>query len=496
MARDRQPLKQSLGSDALARGLDAAAAHFAAGRLSAAAGAYRRLERQAPGDLRATYSLAVIDIRLGEPARARRRLEQVVGATPDHAPALHNLGAVCQQLGDWPAAAQAYGRAAELRPEAVETRRALATALAILGRTDEAIAQHRILARTPAERWAALTRIALLDPGAIDDDDLAAMGPAADDPRLDAQTRTGLLFALGEALDARGQGDAAFDAYAAGNRLKHATLAPHAAEASAVAARHVRETVTPGWLAAHQGRGAGTVAPIFIVGFPRSGSTLIEQILAGHSGVQAMGETGLLPRLVAGGYPQGPKGSAAIHALADRYLAALRERGWDGASRVVDKTLENHLHVGLIHLMFPKAVILHSLRDPVDTGFACFRQLFADGNETLYDLAEIGAEYRRYRDVMAHWDAVLPGRVVEVRYEALVADPEAGIRALGAATGLPWDPAALRFFERERPVATASAVQVRRPIHAGSVARWRRHAAKLAPLIEALGPYGREIRMS
>jgi tetratricopeptide (TPR) repeat protein len=484
MPGDRTRSLGNLDAAALERGLDEAAKHFAAGRLTAAAGAYRRLERLAPDDIRAPYSLAVIDLRLGDAAGARRRLDRVVAAAPDHVPALHNLGAACQQLGDWTGAARAYEAALELRPEATETRKALAVALAILGRAPEAIAQHRLLARVPGERWAALTRIALLDPAAIDDDDLSAMRAAAEDRRLDPETRTGLFFALGEALDRRGQDDAAFEAYAAGNRLKHASLAPGAAEASAAAARHVRETVTSAWLAAAQGRGRRGLSPIFIVGFPRSGSTLIEQILAAHSGVQALGETGVLPRVVEGGYPKAPK---SIGDLADRYLAGLRAQGWDGASRPVDKTLEDHLHVGLIAAMFPDAVILESRRDPVDVGFACFRQLFAEGNETLYNLAEIGAELRRYRELMAHWDAVLPGRVTPIGYEALVADPEAGAKALSEAAGLAWEPAALRFFERERALATASAMQARRPIHADSVGRWRRHAAKLAPLIEALG---------
>ena len=135
-------------------------------------------------------------------------------------------------------------------------------------------------------------------------------------------------------------------------------------------------------------------------------------------------------------------------------------------------------------------MILHATRDPVDTGFACYRQLFTQGNETLYDLADIGAEYQRHRAAMAHWAQVLPGAVVEVGYEALVGDPEAQIRSLGTgAAGLGWDPACLRFFEREGAVATASASQVRRPIFRDGVQRWRRHAAALALLIEALGPY-------
>jgi hypothetical protein len=141
-------------------------------------------------------------------------------------------------------------------------------------------------------------------------------------------------------------------------------------------------------------------------------------------------------------------------------------------------------------VLFPRAVILHAVRDPMDTGFACYRQLFTAGNETLYDLAEIGAEYVRYRQLVDHWAAILPGRAVEVSYEALVADPGQQIPALVTeAAGLTWDPAALRFHERAGGVATASASQVRRPIYRSSVQRWRRHAERLQPLVDALGEY-------
>ncbi|HLZ74653.1 tetratricopeptide repeat-containing sulfotransferase family protein [Phenylobacterium sp.] len=463
------------------RALDEAAAHVRADRLDAAAQVYRRLAREAPGDVRAAYSLAVIDIRQGRHERARKRLESVVALEPGLAAAQHNLGAVCQRLGDWPQAAAAYGRAVDLQPGAPESRAGLAAALTALGRADDAIAQHRELARDPAQRWAALTRIALIDPAAIGDDDLAAMQAASDDADLDGEMRIGLWFALGDVLDRRGAVSEAFAAYAAGNRAKRATLPADAvARANAAAAAYVRGQITPQRIAAQAGQGSRSAAPIFIVGFPRSGSTLIEQILASHPQVQGLGETGVLPRLAAHGYPDT---AAALKDLAARYLAAMRNRGWDGASRFVDKTLENYLHVGLIRLMFPRASIVHAIRDPIDTAFACYRQLFASGNETLYDLADIAAEYGRYRGLMDHWRAVLPGAVADVGYETLVGDPQHQIRGLIENVGLAFDPAVLQFHERAGAVTTASASQVRRPIYASSVARWRRYAAQLRPLI-------------
>jgi tetratricopeptide (TPR) repeat protein len=470
------------------RALDEAAAHFRAGRLDVAAQVYRRLEREAPDDLRAPYSLAVIDLNQGRLERARARLEALAQRAPDFAPAQHNLAAVRQQLSDWAGAAEAYARAVDLQP-AAESRVGLAGALAALGRSAEAIAQNRVLAAEPLQRWAALTRIALIDPAAVDDADLAAMQAAAADPTTETGARIGLWFALGEVLGGRGRETEAFDAYEAGNRAQCARLdVAGAARANAQASDQVRAAATPELIARLRGQGSATAAPIFIVGFPRSGSTLVEQILASHPQVQGLGETGVLPRLLETGYP---KTAAAARGLAVRYLEAMRARGWDGRSRFVDKTLEDYLHAGVIGALFPNAVILHSLRDPIDTGFACWRQLFARGEETLYDLADIGAEYVRYRAIMNHWAALTPGRVVEVSYEALVADPESTSRALLAAVGLAWDPAVLDFHTRRGAVATASASQVRRPIYASSVRRWARHAERLRPLIDALGPYAR-----
>lgn len=489
--RHRNPDRLEHDASELARLMDEAAAQFEAGRLDAAARLYQKAERRAPGDIRPAYSLAVIDIRQGRLARARRRLETVIATAPDHLPAQHNLGAVRQQLGDWRGAAAAYEAALAVRPAAHETRQQLAAALTVLGRTDEAVGHYRVLSGTPEARWAALTRLALIEPGAIDDEMLADMRRAAEDARVDADTRTGLFFALGEALERRGLNDDAFAAFTAGNRLKRVSLAPPApavAEAHEAAARYVRDLFTPAFIQANEGKGGRSGAPIFIVGFPRSGSTLIEQILGAHPQVQALGETAALPEVLGGRYPPGPTiPSAKLRDIADRYLAATRERGWDGASRFVDKTLENYLHVGLIHLIFPRAVIVHAVRDPMDVGLSCFRQLFTSGNETLYDLADIGAEHRRYQGVMAHWNAVLPARMVEVSHEALVADPEREARKLLEAARLPWDEAVLRFFEQEGAVRTASASQVRRPIFHGSVERWRRYEAHLGPLKAALG---------
>jgi len=483
--------------------LRAAAVHFDAGRLAEAAGLYEAVRRADPDDVRAVYSLAMVEIRRRRPKSALVGLRRVVALAPDHFAAQHNLGAVCQELELWAEAAQAYRRALDLKSDAAETHFRLAVALAVLGRIDEAIACYRALALDPSARARALTRLAILSPEAIDDGEADDLRRLAQEGQSNDEDRSGALFALAGVLEKRDEVDEAFAAFAAGNALERETLIRNSVNGRSihpqVALRghagsidFVSDLFTPEFIAAAQGAVMAITSPIFIVGMPRSGSSLIEQILASHPKVQALGETGALSAVLDGRYPRPGEsiGPADCAALADRYLAELRARGWDGKSRFVDKTLENHLHVGMIHLMFPRATILHSLRDPADTCLSCYRQLFASGNETLFDLGQIGAEYVGYRTMMDHWARVLPGRAIDVDHEVLVAAPDERIRWLVTdACSLPWDGACLRFHERKGAVRTASAAQVRRPIFTSSLHRWRRYAQHLGPLFEALGPY-------
>jgi tetratricopeptide (TPR) repeat protein len=481
-----------------ARFLEIAAGHAAAGRLAEAAAAYERAEAADPDDFRAPISLATIDLQLRRPAQALPRLRRAAALKPDLFDAQHNLGAVAQSLEQWDEAAAAYERALALRAEAAETRRNLAIVLTILGRVDEAAALHRQLLDEPAMSAWALTRLALLRPAAVTDAELERLRRLAGRPDTNAETRIGLLFAEGEVLERRGDDAAAFAAFTAGNRLKRESLQAAGVDiagligAHAEAARRVTAHFTAELLSRRHGEGLSTAAPIFIVGMPRSGSTLLEQILSSHPQVAALGEAAALPPLLERGFPEG---SAETRTLARRYLEAVRaadvvKTRWRSAGRFVDKTLENYLHVGAIALMFPRAVILHAVRGPVDTCLSCYRQLFARGSETLYDQADIGAEYVTYRRVMEHWRAALGGRVIDVDHEALVADPEGQIRWLVTeACGLPWHDACLRFHEAAGAVRTASSSQVRQPIFTTSVARWRRYEAELGPLLTALGHY-------
>jgi tetratricopeptide (TPR) repeat protein len=490
-----------MSAEAIERTLDEAAAHYAAGRVDEAARGYGALEAAEPGDFRAVYGLAVIDIKLDRLQSALVRLRRTLRLNPTLFSALFSLGRVSETLGLWREAAHAYARALALRPSAADVRGCLAAALCVIGRIDESLANFRAITTDPRFGAQALARLAIIRPEGVTDDELTAIRLASERSETPASTRIDLLFALGEVLDARGAYDEAFAAFEAGNRAKYATLAAGGPESDPqLAARdfmrsigHLKATFPADFLAARRHDGDPNAAPIFIVGMPRSGSTLIEQILTSHPAVQGMGESPITSETLQrfGIYdPAISKAPGFFRAMAEDYLARMQARGWTRKSRLIDKTLENYLHVGVIHLMFPNAVILHSVRDPLDTCVACYRQLFNRHNETLYDLAQIGETYVRYRDVMEHWARVLPGRVIDFGYEALLAEPEARIRWLVTeACGLTWDSRCMQFHKTERAVTTASAVQVRRPLFSTSQSRWRRYESRLGPLIEALGPY-------
>ncbi len=241
--------------------------------------------------------------------------------------------------------------------------------------------------------------------------------------------------------------------------------------------------------------GAASEAPIFVVGMPRSGTSLVEQILASHPEIHGIGEPALVDRLFRVPDQAGAPGLAErvnawsrqdVRALGRSYLLAARRRAGN-ERRTVDKRTDNFRHLGLINLMLPEARIISCRRDPMDTGLSCYSRLFTTGHEYSYDLSEIGLYYEAYRRLMAHWRGLLPAsRLLEVDYEALVAEPDATIRRMLDFCGLPWNENCLRFFETKRPVRSSSLIQVRAPIHARSVGRWKSCGSLLQPLRDVL----------
>jgi tetratricopeptide (TPR) repeat protein len=369
---------------------------------------------------------------------------------------------------------------------------ARAAALAEAGRFDEARTDLRRvieLYENAGDAWAALANLTKFEAG---DPAFAAMETSlAKGAAQGADETLALRFALGKAYLDVGDSRRAFAHLNAGNRLKRAQLA-YNAEANSSRMAAIAAAFPAEIFARFAEAGSRAAAPIFVVGMPRSGTTLIEQILASHPAIHGAGELPILPRIAVeiGGMPEG------VAALTAERLAQLGEAYVErvgappaGKSRWVDKFTGNFAYAGLIRLILPEARIIHSRRDPVDACLSCYAAYFnSPALAFAYDMTELGRYCRDYLALMAHWRAVLPEtRFLEIDYEAVVDDLETEARRMIAFLGLPWDPACLDFHLTRRPVRTASVSQVRRPIYSSSVGRWRAHAAELAPLLEALG---------
>jgi hypothetical protein len=272
-----------------------------------------------------------------------------------------------------------------------------------------------------------------------------------------------------------------------GNRLRRSQIA-YDEKAEARVFRRVAEVFDASLLERLRGMGDPSAAPVFIVGMPRSGSTLAEQILASHPLIHGAGEREDLIQVAGAAFPEAVAAldRDGLLRMAQDYLTRMPLP--EGKVRTIDKLPGNFLRIGLIRLLFPNARIIHTRRNPLDTCISCYSKLFAVGQHFSYDLAELGRYYRRYAELMRHWDSVLPSdAMLHVSYEAVVDDLEGQARRMVEFCGLEWDERCLRFYESRRPVKTASSVQVRKPLFRTSVERWKHFEAGLAPLIAELG---------
>ncbi len=320
------------------------------------------------------------------------------------------------------------------------------------------------------------------------------MEEALTQPDLGAGGSSHLHFALGKALEDQQQPARAFPHYEEGNRLRREGIPYDAAETTEQVDRTIA-FFTPEFFAARDGWGCPAPDPIFILGMPRSGSTLVEQILASHPLVEGTAELPDIPLLARKlfGRDGGPEALAALSAddvrsLGEEYIERTKVQRREGKPFFIDKMPNNWVHVGLIRLILPNAKIIDARRHPLDCCVSNFRQHYARGQGFSYSLEDMGRYYADYVRLMAHFDRVQPGRVIRVIHEQLVDDPEAEIRRLLDALGLVFDPACLAFHETKRAVRTASSEQVRRPINREGIGQWRAYEAWLDPLKQALGP--------
>ncbi|HWU73563.1 MAG TPA: sulfotransferase, partial [Sphingomonas sp.] len=346
----------------------------------------------------------------------------------------------------------------------------------------------RALAIEPAlaDAW---WSIADLKTASLDACDVAAMERLSEDAALPASVRSQAEFALGRAREDAGDHARAFDHYHTANVLRR-SIEPYDEAAHRSFVRRMITTTDDAFFAARAGSGNPDLGPIFVVGMPRSGSTLVEQILASHSQVEGLSELPTITNL-ARTIPDYPAGLGdlspdSLMRLGSEYLSTTRARQRTSARHTIDKFPGNAFHAALIHLILPNARIIDVRRDPRDTCVSLYAQSFAAGQSYSYDLGDLGRHYARYAVLMDHFDRVLPGRIFRLDYESLVDDLEGETRRLLAFCGLDFEHETLRYFELGRAVRTASSEQVRQPIYRNSIGRWRRFEPWLEPLHEGL----------
>jgi len=435
---------------------------------------------------------------------AHGEAEKLLAADPSNRNyrTLHAL--TCVGLGLHERAIELYRELLTGAAQPADLHLSIAHSLKTLGRREEAIAEYRAAAAARPGYGDVYWSLANLKTYRFTDEELEQMTTA--EPAASLVDRYHLCFALGKALEDRQQYASSFEYYARGNALKRAA-SHYRPEVLELNTRLQIEVCTPGLFARNKGSGASSADPIFIVGLPRSGSTLIEQILASHSAVEGTHELADIPRIVVDlkgrdadldnpRYPAVLAGMSAedFRALGEKYLTDTRIYRTGGRSplasgkpRFIDKMPNNFRHIGLLHLMLPNAKIIDARREPMACCFGNLKQLFAQGQEFTYSIEDIARYYRTYLELMRHWDSVLPGRVLRIHHEDVVDDLPGAVRRLLDYCELEFEPACVEFHKTERSVRTASSEQVRQPIYREGLDQWRHFEPWLQPLREALG---------
>ena len=436
---------------------------------------------------------------LGQFASALASYDRVLALHPDHAEALNNRAAVLRDLGRPAEALTTCNRLLALRPDYAEAYSNKGIILTELGRIDEANDAIETATRIAPNNTRYSYLLATSKRSAADDPHLRAMEELArDTSALSLDERIHLHFGLGKAYSDIEKQEQSFRHLLAGNALKRSQTIYD--EAATLRLFEQMQASFSGTLM-HDGQSLGepSPVPVFIVGMPRSGTTLIEQILASHPKVCGAGEIDDFQKAVIALTGVTPEPSHLVditsrltgdqlRRLGATYFARIKTIA-PTAQRISNKTPENFRFIGLIHRALPNARIIHARRDPVDTCLSCFSHLFSRGLPYSYDLGELGRYYRAYEDMMAHWRGVLPENVMlDLQYEELVNDLEGQARRIVAHCGLEWDAACLGFHRTERVVRTASMSQVRQPIYTSSVGRWRALEPLLKPLLAELKP--------
>jgi tetratricopeptide (TPR) repeat protein len=453
----------------------------------------------APNYAAAHHDYALILDNQSRRGEALQEIEKALEIDPEH-PGYRNLhAAILDRMGEYDRAIEVYSGLLDERPDQPKVWTSYGHTLRAAGRQDESVAAYRKAIEYSPDSGEAWWGLADFKTFAFAAEEIGEMRRQLDRAELSDDNRSHFEFALGEALEDAGDYAASFEHYAEGNRLRRKMFPYHADQLSAGVERS-KAFFTPAFFADRADYGSAARDPIFIVGLPRSGSTLLEQILASHSAVEGTME---LPDMLAIVHELGERGAEAgkwqypevlaslepdeVRAFGERYLESTRIYRKTDRPMFIDKMPNNFANVGLIHLLLPNARIIDARRHPLASCFSIFKQLFARGQAFASSLDDLGRTYRDDVELMAHFDEVLPGRVHRVLYERLIDDVEAEIRRLLEYCGLPFEERCLRFHETDRAVRSASSQQVHQPINRAGIDHWRHFEGWLDPLKQALG---------
>lgn len=514
---------QNLGNSLKLSGLDREAAE-----------SYQQALAIDPNLISALVNLGVVHNALGKPDQAIECYQKAISLKPDLGEAHYNLGVAHQASGDLAAAIQSYQKALDLFPGSAKPHNNLGTALQASGRpedaithfktaitidpgfvrahinlgnalkecgqTDEAAQSYREALATEPASALAHKHLSYLVSHETPDGEIRAMEALYARENIPSHDKMLLGFGLGKAYADLGEPDKAVDYFTSANRLKRAEYT-YDPEDDAAVFKRIKAAYTPALFSRYASSGITDTTPIFILGMPRSGTSLVEQILASHPRVFGAGELKTLGKIAAR-FTLDEMAAAALEET-EGVTAAFKKAGEDyireirqisEAGFITDKMPHNFMQIGLIKLILPDARIIHCTRDSMDTCFSIYKHLF-DGDDPLdvplkyaYDMDELGRFYNLYTDMMRHWHETLPGWIYDISYETLVADQAPETQKLLEFCGLPWDDACLSFHKTQRPVATASFSQVRQPIYTDSIGLWKAYAPHLAPLQKVVSP--------
>jgi len=449
------------------------------------------------------FTDAIID--LGRALKEQSRFEEAIGnfrraidMEPANVKAHFLLASTLSPSALTYEAIEAFQRTLELRPNHAGAQLGLGHVLKTVGRQEEAVEAYRKCIRLRPDNGAAYWSLANLKTYSLGSDDILEMQEQLKNEDLSKESEVNFLFALAKATEDRRDFARAWHYYEQGN-VERRTVEYYDPVRAETLNDSVIEVFNKEFLTEHSDQGVTDSAPIFVIGLPRSGSTLIEQILASHSQVEGTAELPYVSHATASlnlnradgvNYPEAVKELGPDHwtSLGQGYLRAARMHRTEGALRFIDKMPNNFPSVGFMHLMLPNAKIIDARRHPLDSCLSCFRQLFGQGQTFTYDLTDIGEYFLEYQRLMDHWHDVLPGRVLTVQYEDVVQDFDNQVRRLLDYCELPWEDSCVRFYETDRPVRTASSEQVRQPVHSKSINFWRNFEDKLEELVTVLEP--------